>query len=68
MIAILDYGAVRVFRVVLMTCMIQRIRAQIVMPILDDIEVAIVESKKRMSIKNLNISLSRNETLQINNS
>ena len=30
MIAILDYGAVRVFRVVLMTCMIQRIRAQIV--------------------------------------
>ena len=51
MIAILDYGAVRVFRVVLMTCMIQRIRAQIVMPILDDIEVAIVESKNRMSSK-----------------
>ena len=51
MIAILDYGAVRVFRVVLMTCTIQRIHAQIVMPILDDIEVAIAESKNRMSSK-----------------
>ena len=53
MIAILDYVAVRVFRVVLMTCTIQRIRAQIVMPILDDTEEGIAESKNKMPSKTL---------------
>lgn len=45
MIAILDYGAVRVYHVVSMTCMILRIHAPIVMPFLDDTEVEIAESK-----------------------
>ena len=45
MIKILDYGAVHVYHVVSMTCMILRIHAPIVMPFLDDTEVEIAESK-----------------------
>ena len=53
MIAILDYVAVRVFRVVLMTCMIQRIRAQIVTHFLDGTEVAIAKSKNNIPSKTI---------------